>query len=83
MGTRVQHEVGGRRSGNTVKFECTRPEAASGEGEMSDINDKADTGNTHMTTQIKGKPQPISMEMTRKWLAADCGDVTPRAMPAK
>ena len=74
-----------QRSGNTVKFkfECTRPEGSSGEGEMTYLNDKAYTGKTHMTTQVKGMPQQMSMEMVGKWLGADCGDVKPRAMPAK
>lgn len=74
-----------QRSGNTVKFkfECTRPEGSSGEGEMTYLNDKAYTGKTQMTAQVKGKPQQMSMEMTGQWLAADCGDVKPRAMPAK
>ena len=74
-----------QRSGNTVKFkfECTKPEPSSGEGEMTFQGDKAYSGKTNMTTQVKGKPQQMSMEMTGKWLAADCGDVKPRAMPAK
>ena len=74
-----------QRSASSVKykFECTKPEPSSGEGEMTFQGDKAYTGTTRMTTQIKGKPQQVSMEMTGKWLGADCGDVKPRAMPAK
>jgi hypothetical protein len=74
-----------QRSGNTVrfKFECTRPEGASGEGEMTYLNDKAYTGKTHLTAQVNGKPQQMSLEMTGKWLGSDCGDVKPLAMPAK
>lgn len=75
----------GQRSGNTVKFkfECTKPEASSGEGEMTYLGDKAYTGKTNMTTQVHGKPQQMSMEMAGKWLSADCGDIKPRTMPAK
>lgn len=74
-----------RRSGDTVrfKFERTRAKAASGEGETSCLNGKACTGPTRTTTRIKGVPQQIGMQLTGKWLAADCGDVKPRAMPAK
>ncbi len=74
-----------QRSGNTVrfKFDCTRPEGSSGEGEMTYLNDKAYTGKTTMTAQVKGKPQQMSMEMTGKWLGADCGDVKPLAMAPK
>jgi hypothetical protein len=74
-----------KRSGNSVrfKFECTKPEPSSGEGEMTFQSDKAYTGKTNMTSQVKGKPEKMSVEMSGKWLAADCGDVKPRAMPAK
>lgn len=70
-----------RRSGNTVKFrfECTRPQPSSGEGEMTYSGDKAYSGKADLTSQINGKPQQISMELSGKWLSADCGDVKPRA----
>ena len=74
-----------QRSGNTVKFrfECSKPQASKGEGEWTFVNDKAYTGKTTMQAEAGGKPQQMSMDMSGKWLAADCGDVKPRAMPAK
>jgi hypothetical protein len=77
----TQHDV--QRSGNTMKFkfECTKPEALSGEGEMTYVSDKAYTGKTTVTRQASGKPQQTSMEMSGKWVAADCGDVKPLGKP--
>ena len=74
-----------QRSANTmkVKFECTKPQPMSGEGEMTFMSDKAYTGKSTVTSQVNGKPQQMNMEMAGKWLAADCGDVKPRPVPAK
>jgi hypothetical protein len=75
-----------RRSGNTVrfKFDCTKPEPSSGEGEMTFQSDKAYTGKSTLTTQAKGKAgQQMSMEMSGKWLSADCGDIKPRTTLVK
>lgn len=74
-----------QRSGNTMKFKfaCTKPQPSSGEGEMTFPSDKAYTGKTSVTTQVKGQPQQMNMEMSGKWLGADCGEVKPMVMPAK
>lgn len=73
------------RSGNTMKykFECTQPRPMTGEGEMSFVSDKAYSGKSTVTTQVKGQPQQMTMEMSGKWLSADCGEVKPFVMPAK
>ena len=47
------------------------------------MNDKAYTGKMTMQAEAGGKPQQMSMDMSGKWFGADCGDVKPRAMPAK
>ncbi len=74
-----------QRSGNTMKykFQCTQPRPSSGEGEMTYISDKAYSGKSTVTTQVASKPQQMNMEMAGKWLAADCGDIKPRSVPAK
>ena len=74
-----------QRSANSmkVKFQCTQPRPMSGEGEMTFISDKAYTGKSTLTSQVAGKPQQMNMEMAGKWLAADCGSVKPRPVPAK
>ena len=74
-----------QRSGNTMKFrfECSKPRTSSGEGEMTFLSDKAYAGKTTVTTQIKGQPQQMNIEMSGQWLSADCGDIQPSAMPAR
>ena len=74
-----------QRSGNTMKykFQCTQPRPSSGEGEMTYLSDKAYSGKSTVVTQVGGKPQQMNMEMAGKWLAADCGDIKPRSVPAK
>ena len=69
-----------QRSGNRMsyRFECTK---GKGEGEMTFISDKAYTGHVTVDSEASGKPQHIVMDMSGKWLASDCGDVKPRAVP--
>lgn len=66
-----------------VKFECSKPQPMSGEGEMTFISDKAYTGKSTLTSKGEGKAQQMTMELAGKWLAADCGAVKPRPAPAK
>lgn len=72
----VQH------SGNTwkFKFDCTAP-PSSGEGEMTYISDKAYAGKSVVTATRAGKTSQTTVEMSGKWLAADCGDVKPMKAP--
>ena len=74
------------RSGNTMryKFACTTPQRVSGEGQVTYAGDKAYTGQSTMTTQVNGQSQQMGMDMTGKWLGADCGDIKPiGALPGK
>jgi Protein of unknown function (DUF3617) len=72
-----------QRNGNsmTFKFECTKPRPSSGEGEMTFISDKAYSGKTSVTTEVAGKSQQMTMEMSGKWISSDCGDIKPLVMP--
>jgi len=74
-----------KRSGNTIKFkfECTKPHPSSGEGEMTFSSDKAYTGKATTIAEVAGKPQQTSVDMSGKWLAAECGDIKPTATPNK
>ena len=75
-----------QRSGNTMKykFTCTQPQQISGDGQVSFVGDKAYSGKSNVTTQVNGQPQQMTMDMSGKWLGADCGDVKPAgALPAK
>ena len=73
------------RSGNTMKyrFECSKPQPMTGEGEVTFVSDKAYNGKATVTSQLNGQPRQMSMEMSGKWLSADCGDIKPMTMPAK
>ena len=72
-----------QRSGNKMsyRFECTKP-PSKGTGEMTFISDKAYSGKADIDTQIAGKAQHMTMEMSGKWLASECGDVKPRQPPS-
>lgn len=73
-----------KRSGNTMsyRFACTTPQQVTGEGRLTYVSDKAYSGSANVTTQVKGQPQQMTMDMTGQWLAADCGDVKPLGAPA-
>jgi Protein of unknown function (DUF3617) len=74
-----------RRSGRTVSFhfQCTRPQATRGEGEITFQGDKAYTGRSTVTSTIDGTPQTMRMQMAGKWLGAECGAVRPVVTPAQ
>jgi Protein of unknown function (DUF3617) len=69
-----------QRSASSMKFKfvCTKPIATSGTGEWSFASDKSYTGKVVSVSQINGKEQPVNLEMSGKWLGADCGDIKPR-----
>ena len=74
-----------QRNARTVKFrfECTKPSVSRGEGEMTYLGEKAYTGKMNITGEVSGKPQQMNMDLTGKWLAADCGGVQPSATPPR
>jgi hypothetical protein len=73
------------RNGDTMKyrFECTKPQPVQGEGEVTFLGDKAYRGTSTVTSQLAGQPRRMNLEMTGRWLSADCGDVKPLALPAQ
>ena len=68
-----------QRSGNTMKmaFACTNP-PSSGEGEFTFVSDQAYTSKMNIKSVVDGKPQNMTMDASGKWLAADCGKLTPK-----
>ena len=62
-----------------VSFTCTKP-PSSGEGEMS-FGDGSYAMKMTVTSNRKGKPETMHMDVSGKWLGADCGDVKPFAIP--
>jgi len=71
-------------SGNTVKFSytCAQP-PSSGEGVMTFSGDTAYTMKMNVTSNVKGKPEKMTMDASGKWLSADCGAIKPIAPPKK
>jgi hypothetical protein len=68
-----------RRSGNKVNFDfsCTNP-PATGSGEYVFTGDRAYTGRMLMNTERGGKKMSAEMQLSGKFVSADCGDVKPR-----
>jgi hypothetical protein len=68
-----------QRSGSTirVKFACDGPPPSSGTSEFTLKGDKAYTGHTVVDTVRQGKPERMTMDLSGKWLASDCGNVRP------
>ena len=69
------------RSSSTmkVKWQCTGANPSNGEGEISFSSDKAYTGKAVVTTTSRGKPETMNIEQSGHWLAADCGELKPKA----
>ena len=72
------------RIGNTQKisYVCTQP-PSSGEGQISFSSNEAYTMKMVTTSNVKGKPEKMTLDGTGKWLSADCGAVKPFAAPKK
>lgn len=68
-----------KRSGNKVSFNftCTNP-PATGTGEYVFTGDKAYTGKMLVNTERAGKPLSMEMQLSGRFIGADCGDVKPR-----
>ncbi len=73
-----------KRSGNKVSFNfsCTNP-PATGSGEYVFTGDRAYTGRMQMNTERAGKPLSMEMQLSGRFIAADCGDVKPRDQRAQ
>jgi hypothetical protein len=73
------------RSGKTLKFKfsCTGERQATGEGEFTLISDKEHKGHVVVDALMRGQQARMELDNSGRWLAADCGDVKPRAAPKK
>ena len=71
--------IGKERSGNTLRmtFACSGERQGSGEGEFTIDSAKAHHGRMVIDHVDKGRPMRLEMEMSARWLAADCGKVKP------
>lgn len=63
-----------------VAFSCTRP-AASGEGEMTLDSDTSYRAKMHITGTDGGGQHTVDMDVTGRWLGADCGRLRPVGGP--
>lgn len=70
------------RSGNTMSFAvaCTSP-PSTGEGQVTFTSPEAYSMKMAINSQVQGKPERMQVEGGGKWLAADCGNLKPLAMP--
>lgn len=68
-------------SGNRFKvaFSCTRPRAR-GEGEISMESDTSYRGRVQITSEERSGS--VDMDVSGRWVAADCGAVKPMGAPA-
>lgn len=69
-----------QRSGNTLrmKFSCQGLPPSSGEGEYTFSSDKAYSGRMKVNTSVDGQPASMNMEVSGRWISADCGALKPR-----
>ncbi len=74
-------QTGQERSGNTLKFRiaCTGEHPSSGEGQFTLNSDKSVSGQVTMQPEDKSLAERVQMQHQGRWIAADCGDVKPRA----
>jgi len=67
-----------KHSGNITrfKFACANP-PSSGEGEVTLHSPESYSMKMTTTSQVKGKPEQMSMDARGKWLSNDCGNIKP------
>ena len=59
-----------------IAFTCTNP-PSSGEGEVTFSSPEAYSMKMVVNTTMQGRPEKMNMDMSGRWLAADCGDIKP------
>jgi hypothetical protein len=59
-----------------ITFSCTKP-PASGEGEMTLDSDTSYHAKMHVKGSEGGEQRTVDMDVTGKWLGADCGNLRP------
>jgi hypothetical protein len=63
-----------------VTFTCTNPKV-SGEGDLVADNDTSYRAHMKIKSAEQGRDQTVDMDVTGKWLSADCGTIRPIAIP--
>ncbi|MES2944865.1 MAG: DUF3617 domain-containing protein [Pseudomonadota bacterium] len=67
-------------TGMKMAFTCTNP-PSSGEGQFIFTSDSAYSMKMKVNSQVQGKAQTTTVDGTGKFVAADCGNIKPMAVP--
>jgi hypothetical protein len=59
-----------------VAFTCTKPRV-SGEGDLTADSDTSYRAHLKIRSDEEGRNQVVDMDVTGKWLSADCGNIRP------
>ena len=63
-----------------IAFTCTKPRV-SGEGDLTADNDTSYRARMKIRSEEEGRNQVVDMDVTGKWLSADCGNIRPVTIP--
>ena len=63
-----------------IAFTCTTPKV-SGEGDMVADSDTSYRAHMKIRSQEQGRNETVDMDVTGKWLSADCGTIRPIPIP--
>jgi hypothetical protein len=63
-----------------IAFTCTKPKV-SGEGEVTADSDTSYRAHMKIKSEEQGRDQIVDMNVTGKWLSADCGNIRPIPIP--
>jgi hypothetical protein len=63
-----------------IAFACTKPRV-SGEGDLTADSDTSYRARMKIRSEEEGRNQVVDMDVTGKWLSADCGNIRPIAAP--
>jgi hypothetical protein len=63
-----------------IAFTCTKPRV-SGEGDVTADNDKSYRAQMKIRSEEEGRNRVVDMDVTGKWLSADCGNIRPVTVP--
>jgi len=63
-----------------IAFSCTKPRV-SGEGDVTADSDTSYRAHMKIKSEEQGRDQVVDMDVTGKWLSADCGNIRPIPIP--
>jgi hypothetical protein len=63
-----------------IAFSCTKPKV-SGEGDVTADSDTSYRARMKIKSEEQGRNQVVDMDVTGKWLSADCGNIRPIPIP--